>query len=86
MWRERLDPVHDRHREIEHDEVGTFRAHHLDAALSVAGIADDVELTVRLERDAQQQPDVRGVVDQDDADGRIAVAPRSLPHLPLPSG
>ena len=64
--RQRLEPVHDRHGEVEQHGVRLMFAHEFQARPAVARLRHDVELPLPLKSDAEQQPDVRGVIDDDD--------------------
>lgn len=63
---ERLEAVHDGHRQVEHHEVGVLLAHDVDAGGTVTGLADHLPAGA-AERDPQQLAEVLGVVDEDDA-------------------
>ena len=64
--RQRLEPVHARHREVEHHQVGLQLGGQLDRSQPVGGLADDREPVARLHAGPQQHPEVFGVVDDED--------------------
>src|SRR5207302_2436156 len=61
--RDRLEPVHHRHGEVEEDDVGDAREHDLDALAPVGRLADDVEAAVAVQRAPEQGAQRLRVVD-----------------------
>jgi hypothetical protein len=64
--RQRLEPAHPRHGQVEEDQIGLQAARNVDRAPAVLGLADDVEAVLgqeRGERPARQ----RVVVDDEHA-------------------
>jgi len=72
---DRGDAVHVRHQEIHQDDVGLEATGHRHALAAVGGLADNLDVVLEVEEDAQAHPDDRVVVDDEDAD------PGVLPHL-----
>ena len=64
--RQRLEPVHAGHRQVEKNEVGLEVAGALDRLGAVAGLADDGE-PVLLEQPDERRPRERVVVDDERA-------------------
>ncbi len=64
--RQRCQPVHARHRQVEEDEIGLLRPGELDRLLTVARLADDLE-AVLLEQGGEGLPGQGMVVDDEDA-------------------
>ena len=65
--RQCLETVHPRHREVEQHQVGLQLGGHLHGGHAVGGLAHDGQAVVGLHPGAQQQPQVLGVVDDQDA-------------------
>ena len=66
-----MEPVHDRHREIEDEGVGLFGNRHPDRLRSVRRLGDDLEPAVLLEDDPQKQPELGRVVREDDTEPAV---------------
>ena len=64
--RQRLEPAHPRHRQVEEDQVGLEAAGNLDRAPAVLGFADDVETVLPQER-GERPACQRVVVDDEHA-------------------
>ena len=69
--RQGLEPVHDRHRDVEQHDVRHVLGGDVDGLLPVAGLGDDLEALGPLERASEEGADVRGVVDQRKAQPRV---------------
>ena len=67
--RDRLQPVHARHRQIQDHGVGTMLGHDGHAALAVLGLADHGEPAPLLQAEADEEPEVGDVVAQHDRPG-----------------
>ena len=63
--RQRLEPVHHGHGEVEQHEVGLQLLGAAYALEAVLRLGDHLEVTVLLEGDAEQETEVGGVVDDD---------------------
>ena len=71
-----LDAVHDRHLDVEDDEVGTQGPGLLDPHEAVLGLADDLHVRLVGEQGRDRATEERLVVDEQDP-GRLASSGRS---------
>jgi hypothetical protein len=66
--RDRLQPIHHRHGEIEDDGVRLLSLRELHRGLAVLRFADDREAPIGLEGDPEEHPDLGGVVGEEHPD------------------
>jgi hypothetical protein len=62
------DPVETGHLQIEQENVGTGRAHHVECARTVVRLTDEVEIVLAVDEDAQAHPHELVVVGERDPD------------------
>jgi len=68
---QRLEPVHDRHLDVEQDDVGNAAHHVLDGQLAVGVARDDFEPRLFLDPARDETPNHRRIVDDHHSDRRI---------------
>jgi len=64
----RLNPIHDRHLDVHHDQVGDQRMRFLHGVQTVLGLADDHHVIQVSEQRGDRPTEERLVVNQKDAD------------------
>ena len=75
--RQRLEPVHPRHRHVHQQQVGRVRTDQLDRLAAAGSLTDDLELLGDPQASADQGAQLRRVVDDNDRRSRARGGGRS---------